>query len=525
MFLVTTALESSWDKSRETLFLGRWCLPYPRPEMPPATAWRVLPYPWDDRDLLARDAALVWDACERQLQYWGDRLNDAHGLDFPHRYWRIVLGPWLTQFLAIVHERRLCLETAAASCSVDDTLILKGPEADLPPDDQCDFVDLLPSDRYNHRIYADIIEALRLFPYTTRPDAHMACARPSQPAKPRAARRCLDVWNRIFAGACRVVLQDTSLKLRGEVFLQLALGQPPVVFTPRASHERFQTDVARRTRLADASPARDPFEALLRVLVPRHLPRIFLEGFSRTREQALAMYPPRPRVLLTSRSHLTDDRWNLYAAEQCVRGAKLGIIQHGGHYGVGLINHYEDHEKASADRYFTWGWDDATGRTRPAPAPKLLSVRRKRPAPGGDILSAITLMPRYSYRLYSLPVGAGQVEAYLEDQCRFIAGLSAQAARIFRLRLYVSDYGLNEEQLFRDRFPNLALADSRQPFPRQMAESRLFICTYNSTMFLESFRADVPTIMFWNPRHWELRPAAAPYFEALSRAGVFHETP
>jgi putative transferase (TIGR04331 family) len=31
--------------------------------------------------------------------------------------------------------------------------------------------------------------------------------------------------------------------------------------------------------------------------------------------------------------------------------------------------------------------------------------------------------------------------------------------------------------------------------------------------------------MFWNPRHWELRDSATPFFDELKRVGILHETP
>ena len=58
-----------------------------------------------------------------------------------------------------------------------------------------------------------------------------------------------------------------------------------------------------------------------------------------------------------------------------------------------------------------------------------------------------------------------------------------------------------------------------------MAESKIYICTYNATTFLESFSINVPTVMFWNPNHWELRKSAIPYFEELKSVGIFHESP
>ena len=36
---------------------------------------------------------------------------------------------------------------------------------------------------------------------------------------------------------------------------------------------------------------------------------------------------------------------------------------------------------------------------------------------------------------------------------------------------------------------------------------------------------NVPTVIYWNPKHWELRDSAIPYFEDLKGVDIFHETP
>jgi putative transferase (TIGR04331 family) len=59
----------------------------------------------------------------------------------------------------------------------------------------------------------------------------------------------------------------------------------------------------------------------------------------------------------------------------------------------------------------------------------------------------------------------------------------------------------------------------------QLNESRLSIGTYNGMGILETLSANYPTIIFWNPTHWELRESAKPLFDVLIGAGIFHETP
>ena len=35
----------------------------------------------------------------------------------------------------------------------------------------------------------------------------------------------------------------------------------------------------------------------------------------------------------------------------------------------------------------------------------------------------------------------------------------------------------------------------------------------------------MPTIIFWNPNHWEIRESAKPIFDTLLSAGIFHANP
>jgi putative transferase (TIGR04331 family) len=56
-------------------------------------------------------------------------------------------------------------------------------------------------------------------------------------------------------------------------------------------------------------------------------------------------------------------------------------------------------------------------------------------------------------------------------------------------------------------------------------QCRIYVSTYNATTYLESFTMNVPTVIFWNQEHWELRASAQPYFDELEKAGIFHKTP
>ena len=55
--------------------------------------------------------------------------------------------------------------------------------------------------------------------------------------------------------------------------------------------------------------------------------------------------------------------------------------------------------------------------------------------------------------------------------------------------------------------------------------ARLVICTNNSTTFLECIYYNVPTIIFWDCKLWEIREEASPYMDLLINNKILHTSP
>jgi putative transferase (TIGR04331 family) len=73
--------------------------------------------------------------------------------------------------------------------------------------------------------------------------------------------------------------------------------------------------------------------------------------------------------------------------------------------------------------------------------------------------------------------------------------------------------------------PEIRIASGHQGIHKLIEKSRLYISTYNATTYLESLIWNVPTIIFWNVKHWEIKEDVQPYFDLLKEVGIFHETP
>ena len=133
-------------------------------------------------------------------------------------------------------------------------------------------------------------------------------------------------------------------------------------------------------------------------------------------------------------------------------------------------------------------------------------------------------LPKYSYYLYSVPI-AGQVEEYLEDQLSFFDALPEHIQNKMRIRLYQVDRDWNQKERWDSRFSNINFDSNDISLLNSLKNSRIFIGTYNATTYLEAFSVNIPSVLFWNPYHWELDDQALIFFRKLEDVGIFHKTP
>ena len=59
----------------------------------------------------------------------------------------------------------------------------------------------------------------------------------------------------------------------------------------------------------------------------------------------------------------------------------------------------------------------------------------------------------------------------------------------------------------------------------QVDKCRLFISTHNATTYLDTFSLNLPTIIYWNPKYWEVNDYSRIFFDELEEVGIFHKDP
>jgi len=272
---------------------------------------------------------------------------------------------------------------------------------------------------------------------------------------------------------------------------------------------------------------KDSFKAFLASVIGDEIPMLYVEGYSAMCGKANSMYPKSPKAMVTSVGYDSNEPFKFWAAGQAERGVKLLGIQHGGGFGSSLLDSLEEHQIRISDTFLTWGWmSDKHENTRPLPAASLNLVREQaKPSSCGRILLVEMALSRYSFIPQFLCGTPSGFMHYLKDQFRFVECLSRESRALLTVRLYSGDYLWSQRERWEDRFSGVQCSDGKNPILEELLRSRLAVCTYNATTFIETFVANYPTVLFWHPERWEVRPAAVPYYNSLRNAGILHDSP
>ena len=529
-FLITTALEETWRDDEPILFLGEWCKRYTRKDYWSSMDADLLPYHWDDRAKLYADYQYLQDFYERLLQDLTTQLNQIHGVEHSLRYWRILIGPWLGYFVQILFDRWTSIQQAVSQYDLSGTVVLAGQEQSLVPNDMTDFTRLFLGDEWNHHIYASILKGFTSVSCIKRSRQDIVGLQKAEPA-PTWKRQIKRTLATCYVKVASTLTQDqdafflaTYLPSFDEMMLHRRLGQVPQLWRS-VPPVQVAVDGSRRQWIV-AGESRSEFEACVRTLIPQQVPTIYLEGYCQLVKQTTVLpWPKQPKLIWTSNSYNADDVFKAWAAGKVECGSRLVIGQHGGGLGTHLWAYYEEHQIAISDCFLSWGWTELS-------QPKIKAIgelKAKRPlgvrhADQAGVLLVTSALPRQSYHMYSVIVSRQWLD-YFNDQCTFVENLVEPIRSALTVRLYAHDYGWDQAARWRDRLPNVCLDEGQSNIEGLIRQSRLYIATYNATTFLESFTMDVPTVIFWNPNHWELRDSAMPYFEDLKSVGIFHDTP
>jgi putative transferase (TIGR04331 family) len=479
------------------------------------------------------DLIYLTEIYEQLLPEISNVLNEIHGTTYPVRYWRIVIGHWLFFFIQVFFDRWISVSKA---CSLYPHMRMKSivdSDFNFPAIDSRSFYLLTRTDAWNERIYSEIVRDQNYLQSTNISMVERLSPEAVRKETKESVRHNFNQYLKRVLRASNLAspnrgtgfyLHEEYLTLSNHLRLVMKLGDLPYLSLRQNTQPAEFSQSLRDWKLGESAVG-DQFVRVLCRFLPRYMPRVFLEGYDLNAKYALRRIKAKnPKVIFTCNAFDTDDVWKLYSADKVEAGAKLVIGQHGGNYGMGSISAMQNEEIAISENYLTWGWNDKSEpRVIAAPATKLFAKLSRENA-RKKCVHVLASMPRYSGWLYSAPMGP-QYSSYLNDQLSFVRKLKGTPKDQLVARSTANDFGWDLEKTWRSQFPDVQFDKGRRSFRKAIQEAKLVVATYNATTFLETFSANIPTVIFWNPELWELNNEAEDYFQMLKSCNIYFDDP
>jgi putative transferase (TIGR04331 family) len=529
LFLATTALDNFWDKEAdEILFLGTWCLRYDARDVWQKLPHRVLPSIWDDRKRFYEATAYLDALNEKLLPNIARYMNLIHDEKHSDRYWRILIGPWLLHALHVIYDRYVHLAEARALAEFD-TLGLD-PSDYLVPFTTYDHHVAIKSDVYNLQLFTQILELEGFEVPLRKATSNIGAAQfPQQSALRVKARSLINNiergLERLIASKTKVALYEVYASRVAQIRLALESRLALLPMQPASVNVRRLPVFDTKRNGLNGVPASNEFEAVFGRLLPYLMPTLYIEGY---RELLDSCAVPSVQAIASVGGWFFDEGLKCRAAVLADRGGKLFALQHGGGYGTYRYAPAELHERRIADKFLAWGWagndpglSDAAGARLSEIAARQITARDI--SKSRSILYVPTAHPRYLYRFQSAPVGS-QWSEYFAWQSRFFAALNADIRRDLLYCALPYDFGHSLEERLISQFPEISF-DSELSAPKRFPDSRFVVIDHCGTTPLESLAANAPTILYWHPQRWELRPEADKLFAKLRECRILFDSP
>jgi len=524
-FLITTPINLLKHSGKPILILGEWCRLFQQRNNLKNEGIELHPYHWDDRNKFANDFRYLENLYEEKLALLSISLGNIHGVTTDVRYWRIIIGPWLRFFIDSVFDRYELIRTAQNSGEIYHTSVPNYSLQDWIPSDFNEFYEQFRHDSWNSIIFSECIKELDLsFEHDNELVLPFKKEKKHLDLINRIVNSILEIYTAVLpAKLNKVVMIAAYLPKKKLVNLQMHLKQFPYLISPKITMQSGKRDETMRNKL-DLSNSKNQFEKLLDRLICELMPYSYLENFKKFRDIIKQYYPPFPSVIFTANAYQADDGFKIWAAGHVINKVPLVIGQHGGHYGIGLLNQTEDHQIRIADVFTTWGWTDKSkDNVIPMPAMKL-PFRPLKYDTNGDILLVTASYPRYFYCHFSVAV-AGQFLDYLDEQIRFYKSLDDILKKMIKIRTDVDVFGWKIHDRLKEAGLGESLDISDEKLFSRLKKCRMCVSTYNATVFLETLAANIPTIVFFNPNKYEIREEAAEAMNLLRAVNILHDTP
>lgn len=527
IFLVTTPIEDFWDFSRPMIFLGEWCYSFNRRHFLRSLNIQQLDSPYHKKYNSEDTYKYINNLYEEYLDLLYPQLNVIHKLTLNKRGWRILIGPWLFMYISSLYDRYIHIDYAIKNLSQFSTIGMS-EESFIVPSDTLDFNNLILNDHYNLQIFTRLLEFFNVS-FDIRIPLEIKKNKRNFLRYKHFFAKCLNILFSQFHN--KILLHSANfsklnlLKLFFNNFNLISLHMPIYRYLNESYMKKDKLKAPDNRIFLNkkiiSKKTKSLFDLFLLQTISFDIPKCFIEEFNNSNMNAFC----KANFIFSANGWYFDEHLKKSCAVSIEKGLTLLGTQHGGNYGIQKNLFSEEHELAIVDYYYSWGWIKKKSQSKIIPMPSTKFTGRKKLNANNshkDILFGCASSPRYLYQYPNLPIDHKE---YLNWQIRFYKAINSSLRSKILFRPHTEDYGWSFIDRLKSEINEVRISSNKMSFFDSLSMARIYVCDHISTTYIEALSANKPTILFYNPSSFKIRPESIKYFNLLEKVGILHKNP
>lgn len=447
----------------------------------------------------------VYSYCEKiyseLLQDISIQLNILHGLKNNQRYWEILVGNWLIDFILVCHKsffnihKRVLKNNKYSKC-----IILKTKNHTLHTLNTIEAANATINREWNFALNSKIVEFLSpkiKFIYKSKKFKNFRMRFNNFESNNFDKIKKLKLINNLVKNK-EIFIYKTSLSFLEEKKLEIKLGQIPTYWeTKEPIYAKFSNKIRKKIKLdCSKKDKKDKFNKFLRKEIPSALPIFLIESFKKNLNLSKKLdYPDNPKKIFTCVAYQGDELFKIYLAEKIKNKTQYFCGQHGNNYFTAYQSRISLDVKTS-DKFLSWGYKNSKKGIIPVSNIKCIGKinKKKLSDPKGKLLILFD-----DVGLNRSPIERNDLDyKKLASTFSIINDFNTKLKKNSILRIRKSHLNEFNSFYFKKFFENIPYKlDIHKSNIRDLQSiSRLNYFNYYSTGMLENFVLNIPTVCF-----------------------------
>ena len=519
--LATTNLEKTYGKEGEILFAGDWVksnLNFDKSLK--KRNYEFFESIWKNDEDVKKFYPYLNQLRNRVVEKLANNLNEIHNVDYPLRFWKIIVNPWLHYYLEGIYTRVETINKILAKKEMLNFIYLNNINNLDAPFDVRDFHhNITTSDIYNQFIFQKIInyftkikenKYLNLIYSNEKINQKESLEFLNVNEKQSYLRIFINFFIKKFSKKNNFFLELDSLSFLNFILLNFKLNQIPLkdyeFFNYKNYNDLFKNKSTSnhelRKKISFDFDTKNDYENFLNINFSKDVPKCLIEDFF-VFQNFIKKIPYSPKMIVSDMKHEHDTIFKFWIANSVMSGTKLITNDHGGTYG-GIYSHQIVHEDI-ADITIRW-FKPISPNNIQLPALRLLNKTREKNKNNRKYLLTIGFEGnKYGKNIFSGPVSPGQILYQIDYLKKIYENLDLKLKDKFLFRPHpYNETGWNIKERIEHIFEKKKMILLEKNYRQYFKKSKIIVCTYPKTSFCEAMVSG-PTILLINENYHKTR--------------------